>query len=83
MLMFEPMCGFFVVFSMCSLLVMQDEIPIRKLDLLVHDGGNEIIAVYPGGCLRGPLEVKGRDGRQLLKLEAGIDLPSGCSMNRQ
>lgn len=38
-----------------------------------------VLTLSKGGCLLGPLAVYGPDGREILTLGDGVDLPSGCS----
>jgi hypothetical protein len=41
-----------------------------------------VFRMYPGGCLRGPLQFFDADGKVIFLLADGIEYPTGCGNDR-
>lgn len=45
----------------------------------VSKNGTTIFRMEDGSCLRGPLMIAQEDGKEVFRLEAGKEYPTGCS----
>lgn len=54
--------------------------PLENIPFVAFDPDRkELVRLYKGGCIRGPFTVNNSRGEVIFRLDAGADIPDGCS----